>query len=188
MMPNEFLRQPAIAVRRAAHIDEVHIGQWMQIIPACTSHVARSVVRPFRAVQYWIVITAEEKVIELASVRPHKSGRKPGREKSQYFVAGGDRRLTRSIDEMLSDDAVRAAYVLGEKRRDVCVRSAVGQLARDEAVSERRRVRRKALCPAEFVSFESIGEYRQVLPVEALANSPDLIGRDFQPCRLLERQ
>ena len=115
-------------------------------------------------------------------------GRKPSREKSQYFVAGGDRRLSRSIDEMLSDDAVRATYVLGEEWRDVRVRSAVGQLARDEAVSECRRVRGKTLCPAEFVAFESIGEHCQVFSVEALANSPDLIRRDFQPCRLPERQ
>src|SRR5262249_46008282 len=115
-------------------------------------------------------------------------GRKPRCEKSQYFVAGGDRRLSRSIDEMLSHDAVRATYVLGKEGRDVRVRSAIGQLARNEAVSEGCRVRRKALCSAEFISFESIGENRQVFSVEALANSPDLIGRDFQTCRLLERQ
>src|SRR6516165_11637607 len=115
-------------------------------------------------------------------------GRKPSREKSQYLVAGGDRRLTRGIDEMLSDDAVRARYVLGKEWRDVRVRGAVGQLAGDEAVSEGRRVRRKTLGPAEFVAFESIGEHCQVLSVEALANSPNLIGRDFQPCRLLKRQ
>src|SRR5262249_5248009 len=115
-------------------------------------------------------------------------GREPSREKSQYFVAGGDRQLTRSIDEMLRDDAVRASYVLGKEWRDVRVRCAVGQFARDEAVAQCRRVRRKALGAAEFVAFESIGEDRQVFTVEALANGSDLIGRYFQPCRLLERQ
>src|SRR5262249_33862365 len=74
-----------------------------------------------------------------ASINVQRPRRKPGREKSQYLVAGGDRRLSRGIDEMLSDDAVRARYVLGEEWRDVRVRGAVGQLARDEAVSERRR-------------------------------------------------
>ena len=53
-------------------------------------------------------------------------GRKPSREKSQYFVAGGDRRLTRGIDEMLSDDAVWERYAFGKEWRDVRVRSAVG--------------------------------------------------------------
>ena len=94
----------------------------------------------------------------------------------------------RSIDEMLSDDAVRVRYALGKEWRDVRVRSAVGQFARDEAVSKCRRVRCKALCPTDFVSFESIGEYRQVFSIEALANSSDLIGRYFQPCWLLEWQ
>src|SRR5262249_16889239 len=89
-------------------------------------------------------------------------GRKPGRKKRQNFVGGGNRRLSRGIDEMLSDDAVRTSYVLGKEWRDVRVRGAVGQLAGDEAVAECRRVRRKALCAAELVAFESIGEYRQV--------------------------
>ena len=122
----------------------------------------------------------------MASLTESRFDCKPTREKSQYFVAGGDRRLTRSIDEMLSDDAVRTTYVFGKEWRDVRIRSAVGQFARDEAVSECRRVRRKALCSAEFVSFESIGEYSQVLSVEALAHCSQIIGRYFQPCWLVE--
>ena len=81
---------------------------------------------------------------------------------------------------------MRATYVLGEEWRDVGVRSAIGQLAWDEAVAECRRVRRKALCSAEFVSFESIGEYLQVFSIEALANGSDLSSRYFQPSWLPE--
>jgi hypothetical protein len=104
--------------------------------------------------------------------------------KSQYFVAGADRRLPRSIDEILSDDAVRVRYELGKEWRDVRVRSAVGQFARDEAVSKCRCVRCKALRSTDFVSFESISEYRQVFSIEALANGSDLIRRYFQLCWL----
>jgi len=84
-------------------------------------------------------------------------GRKPGREKSQDFIAGGNRCLARSVDEMLSDDAMRVGYVLGKEWRDVRVRSAVRRLARDEAVSECRRVCRKALCSARLDGLHAIG-------------------------------
>ena len=57
---------------------------------------------------------------------------------------------------MGSHDTVRARHAAREERCHIGVRGAIRKHAPYEAIAERRRVRTKALCPAEPVPLEAI--------------------------------
>jgi hypothetical protein len=108
--------------------------------------------------------------------------------KGYDLVARRHRWLTRFVDQMNGHDAVGAPHILSNERRYVGVGSAIGQLPSDEAIAERFCVGRKALRPAKFITFEAIGENREVLSFKPLANSRQFLATDLQTGAILERE
>src|SRR5207247_1359961 len=94
----------------------------------------------------------------------------PVREERQDLVARCDRRLTRFVDQVSRDNAVRACHHLVEERRGGRIGGAVGQYAGDEALTERFAERGEALRLAVLVAFESIGHDGQILALQAFSN------------------
>ena len=72
----------------------------------------------------------------------------------------------------------RTAHHVLEEGRGRPVRRAVGELARDEAVAERLRIRGESLRGAEPIAFEAIAHDGEVLPLEALADGRQVVGRE----------
>ena len=57
-----------------------------------------------------------------------------------------------------------------------------------EAIAERFCVGRKALRPAKLITFEAIGENREVLSFKPLANSRQFLATDLQTGAILKRE
>src|SRR5215472_11162705 len=108
--------------------------------------------------------------------------------KGYDLVARRHRWLTCLIYQMNRNDAVGAPHVLSNERRYIGVGSAIRQLPTDEAIAERFCVGRKALRPAKFITFEAIGENREVLSFKPLANSRQFLATDLQTGAILERE
>ena len=80
-----------------------------------------------------------------------------------------------------------AHHVAREEWCDIGVRSAIGKHAPYEAIAKGGRVGRKAFCPAETVSLEAIGQHRQILPLEPVADSLDFLRSDLDAGRIVKR-
>jgi hypothetical protein len=75
-----------------------------------------------------------------------------------------------------------------EEGRDIGVGRLIGKYASYKAIAEGLTVGREALGSAETVPFESIGENRQVVSLESLADGLDFVWSDFDAGRVVEWQ
>ena len=89
---------------------------------------------------------------------------------------------------MRGDNAVRGRDVTLEERRKIGIRRAVRKHPPDEAIAERAPIGREALRHAELVTFEAIGQHRQIFPFEPFADGLDFVRCDFNACRIVHRQ
>jgi hypothetical protein len=112
----------------------------------------------------------------------------PVPEERQDLIAGCDRRLTGLVDQMRGYDAVRCRDVLCEKWRDICVPRAIRKNPAYEAITKGLSVAGEASSRTELVALEAIAHNGEIFPYEPFAHSFDLVGRDFDAGRIVQRQ